>query len=192
MVTTAAEHTAWTQQGSVDASKRTFASVKAALAASDELNGVGYEAFLQGSYANDTNTRGDSDVDVVVMMTSTFMPETARLSAAEQTWHAQNRIPGTTFAAELRQKVERALRAYYGSARVQSKNKCLRVAKGTNTVDADVVLALQHRLFTSPVKSFTRPTAGRSSSRKALAAPLPSATSKTLPDCDEDPRGAYV
>jgi len=148
LVTTAAEHSVWAQQGSVDASKRTYASVKAALDASDELDGISYEVFLQGSYANDTNTRGDSDVDVVVMMISTFMPETTRLNAAEKTWHAQTRIPGTTSVAELRQKVERALRAYYGSSRVQSKNKCFRVAKGPNTVDADVVPALQHRLFT--------------------------------------------
>jgi hypothetical protein len=45
--------------------------------------------------------------------------------------------------------VERALRSYYGSARVESKNKCLRVARTAGYVDADVVPAQQHRLFTS-------------------------------------------
>lgn len=149
MATTAAEHAAWAQQGSVDASRRTYASVREALSRSSELQRIDYEVFLQGSYANNTNTRGDSDVDVVVMMTSTFMPETTRLTALERSYYARDRIPGTTSAPELRDMVGRALRSYYGAGRVESKNKCIKVAKREGYVDADVVPALQHRLLTS-------------------------------------------
>ncbi|NQX10365.1 nucleotidyltransferase [Microbacteriaceae bacterium VKM Ac-2855] len=123
--------------------------MKTALELSTELDDIDYKVFLQGSYANDTNTRGDSDVDVVVMMTSTFMPDTSQLGATEKDSHARNRIPGTTTAQELRGKVERALRSYYGDSRIEPKNKCLRVAKTAGYVDADVVPALQHRRFTS-------------------------------------------
>ncbi len=105
--------------------------------------------FLQGSYANNTNTRGDSDVDVVVMMTSTFMPDLSRLSAPEKQYHQLHRIPGTTSAADFRAMSSARNRSYYGSARVESKNKCLRVARTAGYVDADVVPAQQHRLFTS-------------------------------------------
>jgi hypothetical protein len=148
-VTTVAERSSWTAQGSADASKRTYDSVKAALSRSFELQGVEYEVFLQGSYANSTNTRGDSDVDVVVMLTSTFMPDTARLSPMEKQYHQIHRVPGTTTASEFRGKIERALRGYYGNARVSPKNKCIRVAKADGYVDADVVPAQQHRLYTS-------------------------------------------
>lgn len=149
MATTAAEHISWTGQGSVDASSRTYNSVKIALARSQELERIDYEVFLQGSYANNTNTRGDSDVDVVVMMTSTFMPETSRLDTVQQARHQRDRIPGTTSAFELRSMVERALRRYYGDSRIDPKDKCLRVAKTDGYVDADVVPAMQQRLFTA-------------------------------------------
>lgn len=149
MVASLIERLAWSAQGSVDASKRTYASVREALSRSSELQDIDYEVFLQGSYANDTNTRGDSDVDIVVMMKSTFMPDTSRLSDDGRRNHALHRIPGMTSATELRAIVDRALRAYYGDQRVEPKNKCIKVAKREGYVDADVVPALQHRLFTS-------------------------------------------
>lgn len=149
MATTAAERSAWVSQGSIDSSKKTYDSVKAALSRSKELQFIDYEVFLQGSYANSTNTRGDSDVDVVVMMTSTFMPDITRLSIAEKGYHQRNRIPGTTHASQFRDIVERAMRDYYGNGRVEPKEKCIRVLKTAGYVDADVVPAMQHRLFTS-------------------------------------------
>ncbi|WP_018297640.1 nucleotidyltransferase domain-containing protein [Corynebacterium lubricantis] len=148
MATKHDEHVAWTAQGSVEASKRTYASICEAISRSTELQVVNPEVFLQGSYANNTNTRGDSDVDVVVMMTSTFMPETSRLSGSEKGNFELNRVPGTTSASDFRRMVERALHEYYGSARLQNKNKCITVAKSDGYVAADVVPAMQHRLFT--------------------------------------------
>lgn len=74
----------WTQQGSQGAAKLTYDAVKLALLLCDDLDKYQYEVFLQGSYANSTNTCGDSDVDVVVMLTSTFTSDTSRLSVAEK------------------------------------------------------------------------------------------------------------
>lgn len=149
MATTLEERGNWVAQGSVDASRRTYASVRAALDRSSELRRVDYEVFLQGSYANSTNTRGDSDVDVVVMLTSTFMPETSRLSPSEQQNYESNRIPGTTSAPDFRTMVERALGNYYDAGLVEPKNKCIKIKKRDGYVDADVVPALQQRLLTS-------------------------------------------
>ncbi|MFJ5976364.1 nucleotidyltransferase domain-containing protein [Pseudarthrobacter oxydans] len=148
MVTTVEEHRAWEAQGSVDASSRTYTSVKTALDRSAELRRLQYEVFLQGSYANATNTRGDSDVDVVVMLTSTYMPETSRLSGGEQQKYASDRIPGTTSSVDFRSLVEQALRNYYDTGLVDPKNKCIKVKKRDGYVDADVVPAMQQRLFT--------------------------------------------
>lgn len=149
LTTSIADHRAWTTPGAQDAAQKTYTSVKAAIDASDELSELNLGVFLQGSYPNSTNTRGDSDVDVVVMMKSTYMPNTSLLSAEERRTHEERKIPGTTTAAQLREAVHSALASYYGSSLVESRNKCLRVAKRDGYVDADVVPAMQEKRYTS-------------------------------------------
>lgn len=149
MALSAADLRSFTTQGAQDAAAATYAAVQQALKSSSALDDLDYDVFLQGSYANATNTRGDSDVDVVVMLYSTYMPEISRLSAAEVRNYEARRVPGTVTADEFRQRVERALRGYFGADRVDPRNKCIRVPKVPGYVDADVVPALQHRLFTS-------------------------------------------
>ena len=139
----------WSAQGSTDASERTYRSVKAALSRSGELNALNIEVFLQGSYANHTNTRGDSDVDVVVMLKSTYTPDTSRLSVTELANYEKHWTPASTSADQLRAMVQRALVAHYGGSRVEAKDKCLKIEGQSGYVDADVVPALQQRLFTS-------------------------------------------
>ena len=149
MTVTSTDLRSWTTPGAQDAVQRTYASVKAALAGSRHLAGLGYEVFLQGSYANHTNTRGDSDVDVVVMLETSYMPETDLLSSAEVARYDAARIPGTAHADAFRQSVQAALVDYYGAALVEPRNKCLKIPKHGNLVDADVVPCLQHRRFTA-------------------------------------------
>ena len=48
----------------------TYTSIKAALDAHTWPDGMKYEPYLQGSYANFTNIRGNSDVDIVVELIS--------------------------------------------------------------------------------------------------------------------------
>lgn len=129
--------------------QRTYASVRTALARSRWLDGMDYEVFLQGSYANHTNTRGDSDVDIVVMLKTTYMPDTARLPPSDLARYEAARVPGTVGADAFRQTVHGALVDYYGSASVQPKNKCLKIPKHGNLVDADVVPCLEHRRYTA-------------------------------------------
>lgn len=149
MTITSTELRSFTAQGAQTAMQATYASVKAALAGAPSLAGLEYDVFLQGSYANDTNTRGDSDVDIVLMLTTSYIPDTARLSSEERSAYEASRIPATVTAQSFRDRVEQALVAYYGRGRVQPKNKCLRIPKNPGYVDADVVPALQHRLYTS-------------------------------------------
>jgi hypothetical protein len=149
MTTTDLDRRSWTTPGAQDAAARTYASVQTAIERSPELTSLDIEVFLQGSYANSTNTRGDSDVDVVVMMKSTFMPDVSLLDLqSRQNWES-DRVPGTTSAHNLRAAVTRAMMSYYGSSRVEERNKCIRIAKTEGYVDADVVPCLQHRRYTS-------------------------------------------
>lgn len=149
MTTLLADHRAWTTPGAKDAAQKTYASVQAALTRSSALEKLNIEVFLQGSYPNATNTRGDSDVDIVVMMRSTFMPNTNLINGEQRRYHEEQRLPGTTTAAQLRAAVHEALDDYFGPSFVDSRNKCLRVAKREGYVDADVVPALQEKRYTT-------------------------------------------
>lgn len=42
------------------------------------------DVFIQGSYRNDTNVYGDSDVDIVVCHTGAFYKDLSRLSAEDR------------------------------------------------------------------------------------------------------------
>jgi tRNA nucleotidyltransferase (CCA-adding enzyme) len=54
-------------------SKATADSIRTTLKAMESVvRFQEFNVYLQGSYKNDTNLRGDSDVDVVVELTSTF------------------------------------------------------------------------------------------------------------------------
>lgn len=138
------EHQNWTAAGSDVAAQNTYASVRQALEGLSQRRDV--EIFLQGSYANATNIRADSDVDVVVMTRQTFQGSLDRLGpVARQRFDA---LPAATYSSsDLRTEVTNALVAYYGSDRVHSRNKCIQVDARTGYVDADVVPCLQYRWF---------------------------------------------
>lgn len=50
----------------------TIKMIKSAIDADDDLKSMNIEVFTQGSFANNTNVRAESDVDVCVMLKDTF------------------------------------------------------------------------------------------------------------------------
>lgn len=141
--------TQWVAPGSNATATKTYDSVKYALGKSVELGYLDIEIFLQGSYANSTNTRGDSDVDVVVMLKSSFYPDVEKLTTIEKSNYQSRYSDSSETVETFRVKVERALVTHYGYSRVRSKDKCLYIPKEDGYVDADVIPALQVRKFTS-------------------------------------------
>ena len=74
----------WAHQGAVATAKATHESIRNALTASaSPIQDKNFEIYLQGSYKNSTNIRGNSDVDIVVQLTSTFQRDLSALSAPE-------------------------------------------------------------------------------------------------------------
>ena len=69
----------WSNHGAQDAAKRTHEQVRRVLDAYHWPAGVKYDFYLQGSYQNDTNISGDSDVDVVLELKSTLYPRLCTL-----------------------------------------------------------------------------------------------------------------
>jgi len=141
----------WSHQGATVASARAYAAVKNAIDASPLLTYRQVEVYLQGSYRNDTNIRGDSDVDIVVQSHATFIYDVGRLQQQTQ-WAVSAAIPPPQDTwTEYRNDVLRALRDHFGSDRVVNRNKCITVASaGSSGIAADVVPAFGHRLYVSP------------------------------------------
>lgn len=153
MSSTSLEHGNWTEAGSDTAAQNSYASVRKALADIEKRRNV--EIFLQGSYANSTNIRADSDVDIVVMTKWTFQGAIDRLGPQRKAEYAA--LGASDYQiTDLRQEVTDALTAYYGSNRVHPRNKCIKVDKAPGYVDADVVPAVQYRWYTSPNADLSR------------------------------------
>jgi hypothetical protein len=119
---------------------RTEKRVKDAIRASTELPSS-VEVYVKGSYANNTNVRLDADVDIDVKWTDQF--DVDRMgSAVGASPAALGYTPATTQFSPpaFRRKIERALIDAFGASAVDTtRNKCIEVAAGSTTLDADVV-----------------------------------------------------
>ena len=123
----------WSHQGAVDTAQSTHLSLRLALKSFTWPMGVNYADYLQGSYKNTTNIRGNSDVDLVAELTSTAYSEMPT-STLGYGWH------------DFRRDVVSALTAYYGSAFVDStSHKSIKVLPLGNRLRSDVVVCATYR-----------------------------------------------
>jgi len=108
---------------------------------------VRHEVYLQGSYKNSTNIRGDSDVDIVVQLNSTFRSDTSALPLEEGTAYSLAFDDATYDWFAFRRDVLEALRNYYGSALVSEGNKAIKLAAGSGRLPGDIVVCIQYRRY---------------------------------------------
>jgi hypothetical protein len=137
----------WSHQGAVSTSKATHESIRNALDSYEWPDRVNFEVYLQGSYKNSTNIRGDSDVDIVVQLNSTFQGNTSALSEYEKNLYEAAYSNATYSWENFRIDVLKVLRAYYGASAISEGNKSLKVASGSGRLPADVVVCLQYRKY---------------------------------------------
>jgi predicted nucleotidyltransferase len=144
----------WAKQGSIDLSKTTYASIKTALEAStspiaQKISNGSIEVRLQGSYANDTNIRADSDIDVLVRLVHTFNSNKDTLEIDQRILHDSCYVNATYKWSDLRNDVISALVSYYGSSTIDvSGKKSIKVLKGNSgRVPADIVPVLTYREY---------------------------------------------
>src|SRR5712672_3124766 len=64
-----------------------------------------FKIFLQGSYKNDTNVYGDSDVDVVIRLDEIFYTDLYFLNEEEKARYNTQRSPGTYTLDEFKTSV---------------------------------------------------------------------------------------
>jgi len=139
----------WSHQGAVTSSSATYSSLQAALSASfSPIKGRDYEVYLQGSYKNDTNIRGDSDVDVVVQLNSTFSYDLSSLNDEQKALFLRAHPTNPTYLWDhFRADVLRALQAYYGGVAITEGNKSLKLRPAPGRLAADVIPAIHFRKY---------------------------------------------
>lgn len=134
----------WSHQGAITTAKATADSVKNALNSYGYWpEGVDFEVYLQGSYKNDTNICGDSDVDVVAQLNSTFYS-----NLLEEQKRALGLVPASYEWPNFRADVLQALKSYYGQGRITEGNKSIKI-KPNGRLPADVVVCCQYRRYRS-------------------------------------------
>jgi predicted nucleotidyltransferase len=143
----------WSHQGPIISSSTTYQSIKNALEHSNSpisqmISSGAVKVYLQGSYANDTNIRGDSDVDVVVELTDAFHSNKHQLTPPELQLHEQVYSPASYGWNDLRNDVIKALNLYYGESYVDtSGNKSIKVLPNSGRLRADVVPVVSYRKY---------------------------------------------
>ena len=115
---------------------------------------AGMKTYAKGSYANNTNVRLDSDVDISVEFTHVFyydidsgsLPGATGATVGVQP--ATGRYSATQGGpAALKSDVEQALVAEFGRAAVTRGNKSLQVRESSRLLAADVVPCFSYRLY---------------------------------------------
>ena len=133
----------WSHHGAGTAFKQAHVPIRQALDAYEGLSELKYKVFLQGSYKNDTNLGGDSDVDVVVRLSSKLKPNVAALTGERLQTNGSHRFVLQQWQS-FREHALKAMRARFGNA-AKSGRKTLKVPKGRIPADADLVVTVSHR-----------------------------------------------
>lgn len=143
----------WAKPGATKTAKVTADSVKSALTTYKWPEGVSFDTYLQGSYKNSTNIRGDNDVDVVCQLTSNFRSNTSEFSS-EQLRIYNQMYPNATYNwSNFHNDVLLRLKDYYGDDKVNVGKKSIKILGGSSRLPADVVVAMSYRRFTRLVSS---------------------------------------
>ena len=135
-------HSSATEQDKQD---RTERMIREAIEAHEPFRGMSRRVYAKGSYANNTNVRSDSDVDVAVECTDVLYWEEATPGAHP---------PGTRYSgpwtpAKLRSELVAALRAKFGDAVDTSGTTAIQIHSTTARVEADVVPCFEYRYYFS-------------------------------------------
>lgn len=139
----------WSAQGSVTQSAQTYETIRGVL---DDRTSPYYpkiyRIFLQGSYGNDTNIYSDSDVDIVICLTSTYYHDKDSLTPADRAELDRSFVAASYELSDFKRDVAAWLTQQFGSG-VTVGNKAILIPGNGNRRDADVLVAAEHRTYYS-------------------------------------------
>lgn len=145
----------WSNQGATKSSANTYNSIKTCIDRINWNTGINYSIYLQGSYINSTNTRGDSDVDVIVEFSSIFYSNKHEFSAGQLREYNEHFSKGKYTLDSFKSAVIKRLKYYFGDKNVKVGNKSTKVLGDSSRLDCDVVCCATYREFKSFTKSNT-------------------------------------
>ncbi|MCJ7933332.1 MAG: nucleotidyltransferase [Chryseobacterium sp.] len=118
--------------------------VRDAINTDPKLKNKSKEIFGQGSYANDTNVRLNSDIDINVRYTGAFYynipPETKK-----EDFGLTN--PTSYSFEEFKDDVETALVNHFGRNEVTRNDKCITIKENSYRIETDVVPTWNYRRY---------------------------------------------
>jgi hypothetical protein len=137
----------WSHTGSIAASKNTYDSIKACIDSHKFPEKTTYDVYLQGSYGNSTNIRGDSDVDVVIELTSSFQPNISKLAAEEGSIFSKKYSDSVYGLSSFRNEVVDCFKSYYDNSKISEGSKALKIEGYSGRLNSDIIIAIKYRLF---------------------------------------------
>lgn len=140
----------WSHQGSISQSKATYDIIRAVLNdKGSPYSHYNYDIFLQGSYGNDTNVWADSDVDVVIRLSSIYYYDDSQLNDQEKQNLQSGFVPGGAYSfTKFKADVLKWLRTNFGGT-VQEGKKAIFIPGNGVRRDADVMVCVDHRNYLS-------------------------------------------
>ena len=118
--------------------------VRDAINSDEKLKKKSTETFGQGSYANDTNVRLNSDIDINVRYTGGFYFDLPKGRTRED-FDLNN--PSSYSYSEFKDDVENALVNKFGRNDVKRKDKCITIKGNSYRIETDVVPTWNYRRY---------------------------------------------
>ena len=140
----------WSHQGATASASALYERIRTALQNDTALRGRNFEVFLQGSYRNSTNIRGDSDVDVVAVLRDTFKPDYSQLNEYTRATVQAGHQDATYTLEDFRHDVSNAVRRAFPLHAITEGGKSIKIPRTANNIPADVVPCLEYRLYRPP------------------------------------------
>lgn len=120
--------------------------IREAINAHEPFQSLARKVYAKGSYANNTNVRADSDVDIAVECTNAFYYDPHEAGATPQIAPYE----GEWTPAKLRTELVAALRAKFGSNVDASGTTAIQIHSTSARVEADVVPCFEYRYYLAP------------------------------------------
>lgn len=137
----------WSSLGSVMQSAQTYEAIRKVLNDSSSPHyPKAFSIFLQGSYGNDTNIYGDSDVDVVICLDGTFYSDQSQLEEDAKKNFSIGYQDAPYGIHEFKADVLSWLTAKFGSD-VNVGKKAIFVNGSGNRRDADILVCARLRRY---------------------------------------------
>ncbi len=108
----------------------------------------GVSVFLQGSYRNNTNVHGDSDVDIVICTDAVYYADTSKLSADDKRAYDGEWSRSQYQLSDFKTEVVGWLTKKYPND-ISVGNKAVYIKANGGRRDADVVIAAEFRRYIS-------------------------------------------